>query len=127
MHIEIVPNHHITLSKCGSQLCGHISIKDLTIDGAFYHPWCHQFVAAKCGNESLGVPLAEWSISDKPLALFAATSDRCHVGFDAGFINEQYPPRTGLNGRKTVLVPFFALSPDIGACALRCQQSFFYS
>jgi len=125
--IEIVPYDDIAGLEDGGELGFDIGIEGLAIHGPFDHPGRHQFVAAQGGDEGLRVPLAEGGFGDQPLPLLASPAKRCHVGLDAGLVDEQQPCGSGLYGRQAVPMPLIALRLDVVAFPLRRQQRFFYS
>lgn len=126
MHIQIVPDHHVSRPEGWRELGAHIGLEGLAVHGAFDHPRRDQFMAAKAGDEGLGVPFSERSLGDEPLPLPAAAPERRHVGLDRGFVDEHEPSGRGAHGRLAVFVPLIAFLFDLGAFSLRRHQRFFY-
>lgn len=81
-----------------------------------------QAVTSKRSEECQCAPVAMRRKASQTLAFFAPAIERCHVGFDPGFIDEDQS--VGIEAPLKA-VPALPAASDVGAGLLKGEQSFF--
>ena len=83
-------------------------------------------MTAQARDEGVRAPVAEGSACAEPLAFAAATAQAGHLGVDVSLVEEHQPMRLLAHARLALPCPDAARLTNIGACALRRDQGFFY-
>lgn len=122
MTSQIVHDDDIAGLKDSDELLLDISAEALAVDRSVEDTRCREPIPAQRAQESQRAPVAVRSQAAQPLALRPPATQRSHVGFDPGLIDENQALRieAGLPGS-----PSLAPSGNIGACLLKSEQRFF--
>ena len=123
---EVVENDHIARRQGRSELGFDPKIEGCPIDRLVDHPRRCQLIAAKASDKGLGSPMAEGCIGAQPLTTRRAASKPHHLRVDRGLIDKDETMRLETHSGLAAIDPETAFSLDIGACAFRRHQRFFY-
>ena len=85
---EIVEDHHVPRFQGREQLGFDIGIEKRPVDCAVDYSGRCQSVLAQTGDESLGMPMPERRMIDKPLANRRPAGGFDHLGVEGGLIDE---------------------------------------
>ena len=110
MAAQIVHDDHVTCLERREEELLDIIVEALAVDGLVEHAGGVDPVATQGCEEGHGSPMAIGRFGAQPLTLGTPTSQRGHVGFGPGFVDEDKTP-----GIKTalILLPLFAPARDL--------------
>ena len=123
---EIVENDDVARRQCRGELGFNPEIERGPIDRLVDHPRSGQLTASQACDERLSTPVAEGGIGVEPLTTRRAPVEPHHLGVDGCLVDEHQAMRLVLHPGLALLRPKTALSLDVGACAFRRHQRFFY-
>ena len=83
-------------------------------------------MTAQARDDGVRAPVAEGSGCPQALALAAATAQAGHLGVDVSLVEEHQPMRLLAHAGLALGRPDPTLLTNVGACALRRHQRFFY-
>lgn len=119
---EIIHDDDVARCEGWGQHLGNIDAKALAVDGTVDHPRCVDPVVAECCQKGCGVPVSERGLTIQAFTARAPASQRRHVGFHPGFVNEN---ETGRVDAWLIFQPLLPAAPDIGTALLSSDQCLF--
>jgi len=112
---EIVEDHDIALGQRRGEDLGGIDGEELAVDGTVDDPRRADPIKTQRGNEGHGLPMAVRHHCVESLASRSPATQRRHVGFDPGLVNEDQPRGVNL---VLVRLPALPLAGDVGSIPL---------
>ncbi len=127
MQLQIIENDHIAFVQARCQLCFDIAFKGVAVHGAVDDPGRDEFMTAQACDEGLGLPFAKRRLRPQPFATWRAPAPAHHIGFHAGFVDEDEAAGLTPHARLTLADPAAPLRADVTAPLFAGQKRFFYS
>lgn len=112
---EIIHDDDVAWEQCRRQDLLDIDPKSFPVDRAIEKPGRFDAVVTQGGQESHCVPMPERGFGHQTFAFGRPSSQRRHVGFSPGFIDEYEARRIDPS---LIPLPLFASARDIGAILL---------
>ena len=122
MAAEVVHYDDVSGPEHGNEELAHIGEEALAIDRSIEEARSRDAVAAQCSEEGQRLPVAVRHAGHVPLAFGAPASERGHVGFGPGLVDEDRSVDVRL---QQVFAPPAALSRNIWPCLLIAINCFF--
>jgi hypothetical protein len=119
---QIVHDDNVARFQDGHELLLDVSSKAHTIDRPIEDAWPDQLIVAQSANEGQRAPVPMRSEALQALAFRPPASQRRHIGFDPGFIDEDQAPRIEAGLPRS---PTLALTGNVGTRLLKGKQCFF--
>jgi hypothetical protein len=99
-----------------------LSLEGLAVDWPIEHPWCVDPVTAQRCQEGHCLPMAIRHIGDESLAAGTPATQRRHVGFDPGLVDED---QTALINLALMGLPSGAVTSELGPQLFGGKNRFF--
>lgn len=122
---EIVQDDDVARFQRRGELGLDIGLEDASVHGRVNHKRSGEGVAAKAGDEGLGLPMSERGLGKQSLSLGAAAAQARHLGGRPGLVQEHQSVRLKPHAGLTRRAPFLPRLLDVGPVVLACPQSFF--
>src|ERR1700704_5240303 len=119
---EIVHDDYVTGLQGREQNLLDVNCEALTVDRAIENPWCLDPIAAQCGQESCGLPVAVRDFGCESGAARRPAPQGGHVGLGPGLVDEDQALRIDL---ALILLPSRAPAGDVRTVAFAGDDAFF--
>jgi hypothetical protein len=119
---QIVHDNDVAGAKCWYETLSDPGQEADLIDGLVKNTGGLNAIAPETGDEGQCFPVPVWYFRDQALPDGSPTSDRGHVGFGPGLINEHQPPGIDL---ALMASPEVSLTRDVGTVLLAGVKAFF--